>query len=40
MTTFGFIPAGTGNGLISSILDEANEHGDPILDSVFLIIKG
>jgi len=38
--TFGFIPAGTGNGLIKSILSECEEEGDLVLASAFLICKG
>jgi len=39
-TTFGFIPAGTGNGLVKSIQAESNEFGDIILTSAFIIAKG
>jgi len=38
--TFGFIPAGTGNGLVKSILSECEEEGDLVLASAFLICKG
>ena len=39
-TTFGFIPAGTGNGLVKSILSECEEEGDFVLAAAFLICKG
>jgi len=39
-TTFGFIPAGTGNGLVKSILSESGEEGDLVLTAAFLICKG
>ena len=39
-TTFGFIPAGSGNGLVHSILGQAEETGDEVLAMTYLIMKG
>ena len=38
-TTFGFVPAGTANGLVQSILDK-NDEVFGILNAAFLIAKG
>jgi diacylglycerol kinase family enzyme len=38
-TTFGFIPAGTANGLIASITHE-NDEDFSIINAAFLIAKG
>ena len=39
-TTISFIPAGTANGLVASLIDALGETGDDVLTSAFLIAKG
>lgn len=39
-TTLGFIPAGTGNGLVAAILGAQAETGDAVLTSAFIVAKG
>ena len=38
--SLGFIPAGTGNGLVAHIMECQGETGDPILTCAFHIAKG
>ena len=37
---FGFIPGGTSNGLVATLVHELNETGDLVHTAAFLIAKG
>lgn len=39
-TTLGFVPAGTANGLVASMMDAQGETGDEVLTAAFMIAKG